>query len=312
MLTAAERDGCHSHGLHRLEAFTIGCSTVNAKAVPAITTPRPATVVVDAGGGFQPLAQQVGSPVLEERARANGIAMMAVTNSAGMSGAMWYLAEELANAGLVSMVFSNTPAYLAPHGGKQRVYGTNPMAFGWPRDGHPPLVWDQASSAMARGEIELARQAGRKLQPGVGIGPDGEPSTDPATVLAGCQLPFGGFKGSNVAMMVELLGSALVGTHLAVDHPPEHPYDEIKRGLFVVAIDRIAFASIGANDADRMFSAVLESSEDARLPSQRRYVDNSLRFFRFSSPVAAETFQVLLIRSYIYKCDVYFSFLLWV
>ena len=105
-----------------------------------------------------------------------------------------YLAEELANAGLVSMVFANTPAYLAPHGGKKRVFGTNPMAFGWPRDGHPPLVWDQASSAMARGEVELTRQAGRQLAPGVGIGPDGEPSTDPATVLAGCQLPFGGFK----------------------------------------------------------------------------------------------------------------------
>jgi hypothetical protein len=73
-------------------------------------------------------------------------------------------------------------------------YGTNPMAFGWPRDGYPPLVWDQASSAMARGEVELARQAGRELPPGVGIGPDGEPSTDPTAVLAGCQLPFGGFK----------------------------------------------------------------------------------------------------------------------
>jgi delta1-piperideine-2-carboxylate reductase len=122
MLTAAERDGCHSHGLHRLNAFATGCSTVNATAVPTIATPRPAAVVVDAGGGFQPLAQRMGLPVLQERARANGIAMMALTNSAGMSGAMWYLAEELANAGLVSMVFANTPAYLAQHGGKQRVY----------------------------------------------------------------------------------------------------------------------------------------------------------------------------------------------
>ena len=62
-------------------------------------------------------------------------------------------------------------------------------------------------------------------------------------------------------MMVELLASALVGTHLAVDHPPGHPFDEINRGAFVIAIDPGTFASIGANDADRLFRLVLPTSE---------------------------------------------------
>ena len=78
-------------------------------------------------------------------------------------------------------------------------------------------------------------------------------------------------QGSNIAMMVELLGSALVGTHLAVDHPPGHPFDEINRGLFVVAIDRGTFSPFGAHDGDSMFSAVMGSSDNARLPSERRY-----------------------------------------
>jgi LDH2 family malate/lactate/ureidoglycolate dehydrogenase len=124
---------------------------------------------------------------------------------------------------------------------------------------------------MARGEIELAKSAGRELPPGVGIGPDGAPSTVPSEVLAGCQLPFGGHKGSNVALMVELLGAALVGTHLAVDHPPGTPFDTISRGLFVVAIDPGSFAQIGTNNGERLFDAILGSSPDARLPSQRRY-----------------------------------------
>ena len=171
-----------------------------------------------------------------------------------MSGAMWWLAEDIALQGLVSMVFANSPAYLAPHSGSKRAFGTNPMGFGWPRPGGlPPLVWDQASSAMARGEVELRRQEGKALPPNVGIDPAGAPSTDPAEVrhlpavfinsfsqatcsncsptlhphyspavpyacsreywefhaqvLAGCQLPFGGHKGSNIALMVELLGA---------------------------------------------------------------------------------------------------------
>eukprot|EP00041_Stephanoeca_diplocostata_P007632 m.110073 g.110073 ORF g.110073 m.110073 type:complete len:125 (-) comp16969_c0_seq6:1183-1557(-) len=102
-----------------------------------------------------------------------------------MSGAMWYLAEDLAVRGLVSIVCCNSPAYLGMHGGHKRVFGTNPMAFGWPRPLSPPLVWDQASSAMARGEIELKRQAGAEVPPGTGIGPDGNPTVDPAEILAG-------------------------------------------------------------------------------------------------------------------------------
>lgn len=197
---------------------------------------------------------------------------MAVTNTAGMSGAMWGVAESLATSGFVSLVFANSPAYVAAHNGKRRVFGTNPMGFGWPRaDGAPPLVWDQASSAMARGEIELVRQAGREVPLGVGIGPDGEPTTVPSEILAGSQLPFGGHKGSNIALMVELLGAALVGAHLAVDHRPGTQFDTISRGLFVIAVDPTALVRVGADTAERLFDAILESSPGGRLPSQRRY-----------------------------------------
>jgi len=272
LLTAAERDGCHSHGLHRLEAFVDGCKLVNKTAVPEVKDIAPAAVVVDGHGGFQPYAQDLGMPSLQSKTRENGVAMLAVTNTAGMSGAMWGVAETLATDGLVSLVFANSPQYLAAHGGKSRVFGTNPMGFGWPRgQGSPPLVWDQASAAMARGEIELLKAKGGTLASGIGIGPDGDPSTVPTEVLEGCQLPFGGHKGSNIALMVELLGAALIGAHLAVDHPPHTPFDKINRGLFVIAIDPDTFATIGANPAERLFEAILDSSPGGRLPSQRRY-----------------------------------------
>ena len=83
-----------------------------------------------------------------------------------------------------------------------QVFGTNPMAFGYPRNCAHPLVWDQASSSMARGEISLHLRHGRTLPPGAAVGPDGRPTTDPAEALAGAQLAFGGHKGANVALMV--------------------------------------------------------------------------------------------------------------
>ena len=121
------------------------------------------------------------------------------------SRALWPETERLAERGLVAFAFTAALQYVAPAGGIKPVYGTNPMAFAWPRAGRPPLVFDQASSASARGEIQIHLRDGKPIPEGWAIGPDGEPTTDPATGLAGAQLPFGGYKGAAIALMVELL-----------------------------------------------------------------------------------------------------------
>ena len=100
---------------------------------------------------------------------------------------------------------------VAPSGAKSSFFGTNPMAFSWPRKNEMPVVFDQASAAMARGEIMIAAREGHKLPQGVGIDRFGKSSNDPGKILDGCQLPFGGYKGSSIAMMIELLSSGLIG-----------------------------------------------------------------------------------------------------
>jgi len=102
-------------------------------------------------------------------------------------------------------------AYVAPAGGTKPVYGTNPMAFAWPRAGKPPMVFDQASSASARGEIQLHLRDGKPLPEGWAIDAEGKPTTDPQAALGGAQLTFGGYKGAAIALMVELLAGALIG-----------------------------------------------------------------------------------------------------
>jgi len=101
----------------------------------------------------------------------------------------------------VAFAFTASNACVAPAGGIQPVFGTNPMAFGFPRSSGPPLVFDQATSASARGEIQLHKREGKPLPEGWAIDADGQPTTDPEAALAGAQLPFGGYKGSSLSLM---------------------------------------------------------------------------------------------------------------
>ena len=166
---------------------------------------------VDAGNGFSSLAFQAGAPLLVDKAKTQGIAALSIINCCHFH-ALWHEVEYLADegtftyehiapsmstctTGLASMAFLTSKSFVAHCGGSSQIYGTNPMAFGFPRkEGEPPVIWDQASAFMARGDVSLFEQQGLQLPEGVAVGPDGVPTTDPAEALAGAQLTFGGHK----------------------------------------------------------------------------------------------------------------------
>jgi delta1-piperideine-2-carboxylate reductase len=155
----------------------------------------------------------------------------------------------------VSLAFVNSSSYVAHHGGKRKLYGTNPMAFGFPRaeastseGGDPgPLVWDQASAAMARGEIQLHQREGKELPAGAAIDANGEPTTSPDEALAGAQLPFGGHKGAAIAMMVELLAAGLTGSALSFETDDPTWNGPSKHGEMIILIDpKVRYENGGA------------------------------------------------------------------
>ena len=119
----------------------------------------PAVLQVDGQNGFAPLALRVGREPLAAKAREYGIAALGVTNIFHFA-ALWPEVTALAEMGLVALAFTSTSSFVAPYGGTKPIYGTNPMAFAWPREGKPPLVFDQSSSASARGEIQLHQRDG--------------------------------------------------------------------------------------------------------------------------------------------------------
>jgi delta1-piperideine-2-carboxylate reductase len=277
-VTAAERDDCKSHGLFRLPGYvsSVRSGKVTPDAVPRVHELAPAVVQVDGQNGFAPLALQIGRAPLAEKARRHGIAALAVTRIYHFA-ALWPEVEALATQGLVAFAFTAAMSYVAPAGGSKPLYGTNPMAFAWPRSGHPPLVFDQASSASARGEIQLHLRDGAPIPAGWAIDAEGNPTTDPAAALAGAQLPFGGYKGAAIALMIELLAGALIGEAFsfeasALDNNDGGPP---VGGELVIALDPARCVGHGDRQrqlahAERLFARVL-GQQGTRLPSDRRY-----------------------------------------
>lgn len=277
-LTAAERDHCLSHGLFRVPFYlaTLANPDACADAEPRVESDASAIVHVDAGHGFCPLALERGCPVLAERARQHGIAALAIHDVYNIA-ALWPEVEWLAGQGLVAFAFTAAMSYVAPAGGTEPLYGTNPMAFAWPRPGRAPLVFDQASSASARGEILLHQREGRRIPDGWAIDRQGKPTNDPAAALEGAQLCFGGHKGAALALMVELLAGALIGDLFSHEASARDVHDTHAPlgGEFLIAIDPGHFARDGApqhafDRAEQLFSRVL-AQDGTRLPSDRRF-----------------------------------------
>lgn len=270
----AERDECKSHGLFRVPFYVKALLNpeTDAKATPALESLAGSVVRVDAKRGFCPLALQVGLPALAEAARKQGVAVLAVNNAYNIA-ALWPEVEELALDGLVGMAFTCANAYVAPAGGTKPLFGTNPMAFSWPRHGHEPMVFDQASSVSARGEIQLHHRDGQSIPEGWAIDVDGNPTTDPEAALGGAQLTFGGYKGAAIALMVELLAGALIGDMFSFESTESDtsgsgaPFG----GEFVLAIDpaRMSHGGGQAEHAEALFSRIL-AQDGTRLPGDRR------------------------------------------
>ncbi|WP_084578903.1 Ldh family oxidoreductase [Sphingomonas azotifigens] len=276
-MVAGERDGCASHGIYRLlvAANTIAKGRVVRDAVPVLAEPARALAKVDGGGGFAQLAFERGKPALIAKARAFGIAALALNNVVHFA-ALWPEVEALAGEGLVALAFTPSHAWVAPAGGTRPVFGTNPIAFGWPRPApQPPFVFDFATSMVARGEIELHRRAGKPVPADWGIDAEGRPTTDPVAILDGAMRTFGGHKGSALATMVELIAGPLIGDLTSAESIAADGGAGASPlgGELIVAIDPAGFLGDAVADhrarAEAMFDAI--EAQGARLPSSRRY-----------------------------------------
>lgn len=274
---AGQRDECHSHGLYRLLncVKTLAAGKVVANAQPEVYDHAPGIVRVDAKGGFSQLAFEAGLPILTAKAREQGIAALAINHCVHFS-ALWVEIEAITDQGLVALACNPSHAWVAPAGGNRPLLGTNPLAFGWPRpNGQPPFIFDFATSAIARGDIELHHRENKPIPEGWGIDRLGQHSQNPADVLDGALLTFGGHKGSALSIMIELIAGPLIGDLTSAeslaydDGAGASPY----HGELILAMDPERFLGSTLENymarAEDLFSSII--AQGARLPSQRRY-----------------------------------------
>jgi LDH2 family malate/lactate/ureidoglycolate dehydrogenase len=240
ILVMGDLMGHSTHGVLRLESYggRLRSGAMDARARITVEEAAPAIARIDGGNALGPL---VGLRALREamsRARRHGLGLALARNS-NHFGAIAPYCLMAAEEGFASIIGSNASTTIAPTGGRETKLGNNPLGFGIPRPGSRPVILDMAMSVVARGKIRAALQRGEPIPDTWATDRDGKPTTDPGAALDGFLLPFGGYKGYGLALIVDLLAGVLSGAAY-LEHvnswldDPEKPGN---LGHFFLAID---------------------------------------------------------------------------
>jgi uncharacterized oxidoreductase len=218
-LVDAQAAGHSSHGILRLIEYAnaVEKGQVTPTAQPKIISDRGAVVTLDGQWGWGQIACKQAVELVAEKANKFGIGTV-VIKSCNHIGRLGEYVEMLSQKSLVSIMWCNGGPNVAAHGGKTRLFGTNPFAAGIPT-GDENIVIDFATASSAEGKIRAANVNGLKVPEGLIVKADGSPTTEPADFYAGgAILPFGGHKGYCLNLLIELLGGALSGAHPSMNN----------------------------------------------------------------------------------------------
>ena len=211
-IVRAELVGATSHGLSRLKMY---CNRIKKKLInfnPKIKIKKISQSIshIDANNSIGFVAADIAIKTAIQNAKKTGIGMVAVKNS-GHYGLSGYYAEQAVKKNLVTMIYTNAPPAVAPHGALKSLFGTNPICFGTPTGSKIPFILDTSISMINRGKIRVAARNNKKIPEGVALDKFGKPTTDAKKALQGVQLPIAGFRGSGLAWMVDILSGVLTG-----------------------------------------------------------------------------------------------------
>ena len=272
-LVKADADGLASHGVARLPAFSAQAiaGKIDGFAEPSLTVTGDAVLRVYARSGFAFPAIDIGLDKAQEIVGRTGVVAVAVGHSHN-AGVMGHHTERMADVGLAAIAFTNSFGAIAPWGGSRPLYGTNPIAFSCPRKDAPPLVVDTSLSKIARGKVKLAADRGEAIPEGWCLDTDGNPTTDAKAGFEGSFLPMGDARGAALALMVEMLCSAMTGSNFAFEassfydaegSPPHVGH------LFVVFKPESLGGDGFLDRAEELMATILEQP-GTRLPGSRR------------------------------------------
>ncbi|MGB1361318.1 MAG: Ldh family oxidoreductase [Alphaproteobacteria bacterium] len=237
----AESIGNRICGLFYYESYCqqLVSGRVKGDVQPVVSNPKPSVISVDAKYGFAQTAFLKGMPTAIEKARENGVATLAICHS-HTATSMGYFTRQIAEQGLIALGMTNASPCVAAPGGKTPVIGTNPVSFAVPDGkGGVAMLFDQSTTAVAKGKLSLAKAAGEDIPIGWALDKDGNQTTDPSAGLDGTLESSGGYKGWGLGLMVEMLAAGMTGSIISRDVSPlkdvEGPHHDL--GQFYLIID---------------------------------------------------------------------------
>ena len=208
----AEIVGAYGHGLSRLKMYCdrIRKNVINPKPKIKIKKISQSISHIDADNSIGFVAADIAIKKAIQNAKKTGVGLVAVKNS-GHYGLSGYYADQAVKENLITMIYTNAPPAIAPHGARKSLFGTNPICFGAPSGSKVPFIFDSSISMINRGKIRFASKNNQKLPIGVALDKFGKPTIDANKALKGVQLPIAGFRGSGLAWMVDILSGVLTG-----------------------------------------------------------------------------------------------------
>ena len=279
-LLRAEEHGLPSHGMSRVPFYCgyLKHGRADGAARPKLLTERAAVCLIDNCDGlpYESATWAVGEAI--QRARRNGIGFAGITNSTHV-GVLGIHLLEVAKAGMVGAAFTNSPAAIPAWGGKKALFGTDPVAFAFPRQNADPLVIDLALTTVVRGKIMLAMQKGEKIPEGWALDRNGKPTTDAKEALDhGSMFAIGGAKGAMLALAFELICTALTGAAIGTEADSffSERGNKPRIGHAFLAIDPGALAG-HARYFERIETVIstMLADEGVRLPGSRRFASEA-------------------------------------
>jgi len=248
-LVSADLRGVDTHGICRLPGYLerVRKGLINAR--PQLT-PKRVTPVAATLDGQDAFGFVVGMCAIKEAiamAREFGLGLVSARRSTHFGMAASYVIPAI-DAGFIAFVFSNASPAMPPWGGKDGLLGTNPFAVGAPGGKHGPFLLDMSPAVAARGKIRRAERRGESIPLGYALDAQGRPTTDPKAALGGVVLPIGGYKGSGLSMLMDILGGVISGAAFAggvadqyksYDRPQDvgHFFLALKPDLFLPGAD---------------------------------------------------------------------------
>ncbi len=210
VLLYAELSGKNTQGFLKLLGSG-AMQDIEPKYKPKIVRETELSALIDGGGSAGPLGAQLAVDTVIDIAGRKGFGIVGMNNTFSSVGVIGYYARKIAQQNLIGLVMASSPRAIAHFGSIDPTYGTNPLAFGFPTQDHP-IVFDMATSATTWYGLVRAQALGQPLPDNVAIDHDGNITTDPAAAMKGAILPFDRYyKGSGLAMVVELLAGVLTG-----------------------------------------------------------------------------------------------------